>query len=140
MALGSFAVSSSPERGQWSSMQMVAVTQRYGIALACVVTALSLSLLLHRLFPYPFLFLFFAAVMASAWFGEIGPGLFAVVISTLAVDYFFVPPLYSFAINTTDTAYFAAFVICAVVASWVSSSKRRAEEALRVARDQLEVR
>jgi len=78
--------------------------------------------------------------MASAWFGEIGPGLFAVVISTLAVDYFFVPPLFSFAINATDSAYFAAFVICAVVASWVSSSKRRAEEALRVARDQLEVR
>jgi len=114
--------------------------RRYGIALFLVALAFVTTLLVQRFFPYPFLFLFFAAVMASAWFGEIGPGLFAVVISTLAVDYFFVPPLYSFAINTTDTAYFAAFVVCAVVASWVSSSKRKAEEALRVARDQLEIR
>jgi len=114
--------------------------RRYSIALLFVAAAFVSTLLVQRFFPYPFLFLFFAAVMASAWFGEIGPGLFAVVISTLAVDYFFVPPLFSFAINATDSAYFAAFVICAVVASWVSSSKRRAEEALRVARDQLEVR
>jgi len=114
--------------------------RRYSIALFFVAAAFISTLLVQRFFSYPFLFLFFAAVMASAWFGEIGPGLFAVVISTLAVDYFFVPPLFSFAINATDSAYFAAFVICAAVASWVSSSKRRAEEALRMARDQLEVR
>ena len=140
MALGSFVVSSSPERGQWSSMQMVAVTQRYGIALACVVTALSLSLLLQRLFPYPFLFLFFAAVMASAWFGGTWPGLFAVLLSTLAVDYYFVPPFHSFAINATDTAYFASFILCSLAASWVSSSKRNSEVALMEARDHLEAR
>jgi K+-sensing histidine kinase KdpD len=112
----------------------------YGIALFFVAAALVSSLLLQRFFPYPFLFLFFAAVMASAWFGGMAPGFAAVLISTLAVDYFFVPPLYSFAINATDSAYFTAFVVCAGVASWVSSSKRKNEEALREARDQLELR
>jgi K+-sensing histidine kinase KdpD len=114
--------------------------RRYGIVLVFLAGAFASTLLLQRFFPYPFLFLFFAAVMTSAWFGGIAAGLFAVLISTLAVDYFFVPPLYSFAINATDGAYFAAFVICAVVASWVSSSKRIVEDALREARDQLEVR
>jgi K+-sensing histidine kinase KdpD len=113
---------------------------RYGIALACVAAALSSSLLLQRLFPYPFLFLFFAAVMASAWFGGTAPGLFAVLISTVAVDYFFVPPFHSFAVNATDTAYFVSFVVCALAASWVSSSKRNSEEALREARAHLEAR
>jgi K+-sensing histidine kinase KdpD len=97
-------------------------------------------LLLQRLFPYPFLFLFFAAVMASAWFGGTAPGLFAVLISTVAVDYFFVPPFHSFAVNATDTAYFVSFVVCALAASWVSSSKRNSEEALREARAHLEAR
>jgi C4-dicarboxylate-specific signal transduction histidine kinase len=112
----------------------------YGIAFLFVAVALVFSLLLQRFFPYPFLFVFFAAVMASAWFGRTGPGLFAVLISTVAVEYFFVPPLYSFAVNATDATYFAAFIVCALVASWVSSAKKEDEEALRKARDQLEVR
>lgn len=114
--------------------------RRYAIALSFVAAAFLSSLLLQRFFPYPFLFLFFAAVMASAWYGGIAPGLFAVVLSTVSVDYFFVPPLHSFAVNTTDSAYFAAFVVCALVASWVSSSKMQAEGALREARDELELR
>jgi len=114
------------------------MTQRYGIASACVLAALASSLFLQRFFPYPFLFLFFAAVMASAWVGGTGPGLFAVFLSTLAVDYYFVPPFRSFAINATDATYFAAFVVCALVASWVSSSKKKSEEALMEARNHLE--
>jgi signal transduction histidine kinase len=78
--------------------------------------------------------------MASAWFGGTGPGLFGVLISTLVVEYFFVPPFYSFSVSATAEAYFAAFIICALVASWVSSSKRKSEEALVETRDQLEIR
>ena len=56
------------------------------------------------------------------------------------MDYFFVPPFRSFAVNTTDTAYFVAFVASALAASWVSSTKRKTEEALLNARDHLEAR
>ena len=113
---------------------------RYGMASIFVALALGVEKLLQGFFPYPFLFVFFAAVMASAWFAGTGPGLFAVLVSTIAVDYFFVRPFYSLAINATDSSYFAAFILCALVASWISSSKRKGEEALREARDQLEVR
>lgn len=140
MALGNIALSSTSERRRWSGMRVLATSLRHGVALACVAAAFASSLLLQRLFPYPFLFLFFAAVMASAWFGGTAPGLFAVLLSTVAVDYFFVPPFHSFAINATDTAYFVAFILCALAASWVSSSKRKSEEALREARDHLEAR
>src|SRR6266852_233343 len=121
-------------------LQVGSVIRGTGIALSCVAAALVLTLLLQHLFPYPCLVLFFAAVMTSAWFGGTAPGLFAVLLSTLAVDYFFVPPFHSFVINTTDTAYFISFIVCTAVASWVSSSKRKSEDALREARDQLEVR
>jgi K+-sensing histidine kinase KdpD len=114
--------------------------RRYGLALLFVAAALALTLLLQRFFPYPFLFLFFAAVMAGAWFGGIGPGLLAVLASTLTVDYFFVRPLYSVTIDATDSAYFAAFVLCAAVATWVSAAKKRSEQELREARDHLEAR
>ena len=39
--------------------------RRYGLALFFVAVALATTLLLQHLFPYPFLFLFFAAVMTS---------------------------------------------------------------------------
>jgi C4-dicarboxylate-specific signal transduction histidine kinase len=132
----------------WASVRLTAWRQRlagrlfvrYGEALAFVAAALVASLLLQRFFPYPFLFLFFAAVMAAAWFGGTGPGIFSVLLSTLAIDYFFVPPVYSLAINTADTSYFGACIACALVASWVCSSKKRDAEALRDARERLEVR
>jgi len=78
--------------------------------------------------------------MASAWLGGTGAGLFAVLLSTLLTDYFFVPPFHSFVIAPTDVSYFGAFVICALVASWVSSAKKKSEEALKEARAQLEIR
>jgi C4-dicarboxylate-specific signal transduction histidine kinase len=103
-----------------------------------VALAFALTFVLRYFFPYPVLFLFFAAVMASAWFGGTGAGLFAVLLSTLVTDYFFVPPFNSFVIDATNISYFGAFVICALVASWVSAAKRKTEEALREARDHLE--
>jgi C4-dicarboxylate-specific signal transduction histidine kinase len=51
-----------------------------------------------------------------------------------------VPPLHSLEINATDTAYFVAFILCALAASWVSSTKRTNEEELREAHDHMEAR
>ena len=112
----------------------------YGTAILLVGLAFLATLLVRNLFPYPFLVLFFAAVMASAWLGGTGPGLFAVLLSTLVVAYFFVPPIYDWSVRATDGAYFASFILCSLVASWVSSSKKKSERALREARDHLEVR
>src|ERR1700674_534727 len=134
MNSGQIAVAQPSERNQWSKGRWANTYERFGIAFVWVAAALGSSLILQRLFPYPFLFLFFAAVMASGWVGGTGPGIFAVILSTLAVDYFFVPPLHSFAINATDIAYFVAFILCALAASWVSSSQRKSEEALLEAR------
>jgi signal transduction histidine kinase len=121
-------------------MKIQSLLQRYGIALFSVTVAFVSTRLLQPLFPYPFLFLFFGAVMASAWFGGTGSGFFAVLISTALIDYFFVPPFHSFSISTSAEAYFIAFVVCALVASWVSSGKKKGEEALKEALDLLEVR
>jgi C4-dicarboxylate-specific signal transduction histidine kinase len=124
-------------RPEWTTRSLL---RRCGVALLFVVAAFVPTLLLQRLFPYPFLFLFFGAVMASAWLGGKPAGLLAVLLSTILVEYFFVPPFYSFSISTTAEAYFAAFVACALAASWVSSAKKKSEEALKEALDHLEIR
>ncbi len=89
---------------------------------------------------YPFPFLFLGAVMGSAWFGGIVSGFIAVVSSTLLIDYFLVPPLYSLSIAGLSKSFFAAFTVCAFATMLVVASRRRSERAIREARDQLEAR
>ncbi len=111
---------------------------RYGFALLFVAVALVASLPLEHMLAHPFLFLFVGAVMAAGWYGGTAPGLVAVLASTLAVDYFFLPPLYSLALSATEVIYLVAFVACALIASWVSASKKKVEIDLKGARDQLQ--
>jgi C4-dicarboxylate-specific signal transduction histidine kinase len=112
----------------------------YAISALLVAAALICTIVLRGVFAYPFLYLFFVAVMVSAWIGGAGAGFFAAVLSMLVVAYYIVPPFDSFWMNAQDTTYFAAFVVCVLVASWVSASKKKSEEALTEARDQLEFR
>jgi PAS domain S-box-containing protein len=110
------------------------------IAIFFVMTAFFWTLLLQHAVAYPFLLLFLGAVMGSAWFGGRVAGLVAVVLSTAVLDYFFVPPLFSFYVNQVSQTYCIAFIVCAVAMSLVSSARKRSESAIRDARDQLEQR
>ena len=124
--------------GKEGSKPFGRIIRQYGIAFSLVSVALLFTLLLRPLFPYPFFFLFFPAIMAAAWCGGPASGLFAVLLSTIAVDYFLVPPLHSFAVNATDVTYFIAFVLCSLAASWVSSVRKTRETVLEEAREHLE--
>src|SRR5919112_1154418 len=66
---------------------------RYGVAVVAVGVAFGLKLLLDPLIvqDVPFL-LVFGAIMVSAWFGGLGPGLLVTFTGGLAEDYFFLPP------------------------------------------------
>src|SRR5215218_1411543 len=66
---------------------------RYGVAVLAVGVAFGLKLLLDPLIvqDVPFL-LVFGAIMVSARFGGLGPGLLATVAAGLTTDYFFLDP------------------------------------------------
>jgi C4-dicarboxylate-specific signal transduction histidine kinase len=108
-----------------------ALWKRYGLATLLSAAALGLTFLLAPIVSYPFLYPLLFAVMASAWFGGTGPGLFAVVLSLLAVSYWFIPPPDAFAMKLDDIPYFAAFAASGLLASWLSSDRRRIERKLR---------
>jgi C4-dicarboxylate-specific signal transduction histidine kinase len=112
----------------------------YAISSVLVGAALICTILTRGILPYPFFYLFFAAVMASAWFGGTAVGLYSVLVSALVVAYYIVPPFDRFWMTATDAQYFGVFVVCVLVASWVSSAKKKTELALTEARDQLEYR
>ena len=64
---------------------------RYGLAVVCVVAGVFLSLLLRPVLDATVLLL--AAVLCAAWFSGLWPALLASILATLALDYYFTPPL-----------------------------------------------
>jgi C4-dicarboxylate-specific signal transduction histidine kinase len=113
---------------------------RYGLAVVFVLLALLVTLSLHYYFLDRLWFLFFAAVMASAWYGGKGPGWLAVILSSVAVEYFFIPPVRTWILKPVDVPFFLTFAACAIFASWLSSRRRQAEDSLKHARDALEAK
>lgn len=116
------------------------VVKPVAIAVCFVLVALLWTFPLQHVIAYPFVFLFFGAVMGSAWFGGAVAGVIAVAISSFIIDYFFVPPLFSISISKESQSFFAAFILCAIAITVVSSARKRAENAIRTARDELEIK
>ncbi len=68
---------------------------RYGSAAAAVVVTVALSLVMSPLPSFNnYFLLFLPAVAFAAWYGGLGPALFATGLSALCADYFFIPPVY----------------------------------------------
>src|SRR5579863_5864150 len=84
-----------------------------------VLVALLWTFPLQHVIAYPFVFLFFGAIIGSAWFGGFIAGLIATAMSYALIDFFFIPPLYSIAIAKESRSFVAAFLLCAVVISIV---------------------
>ena len=110
------------------------VVWRYGLALGSVGVALAAALLLGRGFDVRGA-LFLTAVVLTAWFGGIVPGVTALLLSLLSLGYLF-PPLVPYVeLGGIRVPYRAlsltAFSSLALIVCWLSASRRRAEEALR---------
>lgn len=100
----------------------------YGIALLSVALALWATLLLNPyLTPTPAA-LFYVAVMVSAWYGGLKPGLLATVLSTLAINYFFFKPFEPHNItNLSRLIPLVVFIMAAVLISLLNESRRTAQ-------------
>jgi PAS domain S-box-containing protein len=115
------------------------IALRYGVAVLAAGAALGIKLLLDPLTVQdtPFL-LVFGAIIVSAWYGGLGPGLLATAVSALATDYFFLYPrgtITGFSVEGIDVL---AFMLEGVLVSVLTSSLRSARD--RAQRSTLEAR
>jgi C4-dicarboxylate-specific signal transduction histidine kinase len=78
--------------------------------------------------------------MLSSWFGGVWPGILAGVLSAIALDYYFIPPLYALGIGLEEAPDMIAFVSAALFVSWLNGEQKRAKDSLRQARDELDAR
>jgi PAS domain S-box-containing protein len=112
--------------------------RRYGIAVLSVAIAIGLGFFLLQHFEAK-LTPFLLAVAATVWYAGTGPGVLAIVLSVLSLNYFFLRPAFSLSpISYADLVYLTFCIFCALAVGWVSAVRRRAEQELRQARQELE--
>ena len=124
------------------------VSLRWALAVASVAVAAALTTGPggERLFPEaPERFvhgvtLLYSAAVLSAWLAGMGPGLLAALLAVVVVDWFITPPLYSITLDFDFGLRIAVFALSALLVGWLSERRRRTEDALRLSRDELEVR
>jgi PAS domain S-box-containing protein len=104
---------------------------RYGLAVLSVLLALKLTSLLWSFLMPSVSPLFFAAVMVSAWYGGLGPGLVATALAGLASAYFLMPPADSLLLGLDDLVQLTVFAFVAIVISSLNEQRKRAEDRVR---------
>jgi diguanylate cyclase (GGDEF)-like protein len=103
----------------------------YGLAVGLSSLALLLMVLSWPLMQPSVFFLFLAAVTISALYGGLGPGLTATVLSTLAINYFFLKPHDQLFDGPQDALRLVVFLSTGLMVSWLADGRKRAEERLR---------
>lgn len=114
--------------------------QRYGLALLLIALAALTSLGLKPLIePIPAA-LFFVAVLISAWYGGLGPGVLASLLSTLTVYSFFLSQSQTLlVVRVEDLAEAGVILLVMLLISALMASRQQAEAVARRERERLRV-
>jgi signal transduction histidine kinase len=99
---------------------VVAVTA----ALMTIGVLIPLRFLIEPLPSPPFLLL----VMVVAWLAGFGPAVVTVVMTALALDYWFIPPIGAITSTWHEVASTAAFCVVGVGVAWLTATRRQAED------------
>jgi PAS domain S-box-containing protein len=111
---------------------------RYCLALVSVVAAAIVAQVLggRLLATSPAL----CAILLTAWYGGVGPGLVAWFLSSLVVGYLRAPAVLDAGLDTGDVAAFLLFCATALLAVWIGAGQRGAATALRRTREDLDAK
>jgi len=112
---------------------------RYALATVLPGLALALAELIPARADPSHFSLFFIAVMLSSWYGGLGAGLLATILSALSLEYFFISK-YFVTLDWRAFLRLGVFTAIAVLTSYLTNARKRAEQALREAHDELDQR
>jgi PAS domain S-box-containing protein len=99
-----------------------------GLVAAATVVRSLLDPWLGDALPY---ITYFAAIVVAAWFGRLGPSLFAVVLSCIAAEWFFIPPRNSFKHSywsPTEWVGLVTFLAVGAILATISESLHRTRQ------------
>ncbi|HTQ40797.1 MAG TPA: histidine kinase dimerization/phosphoacceptor domain -containing protein [Pirellulales bacterium] len=111
----------------------------YSISVLSVAVASAVTFYVEPLHEAP-TDLYFAAIVVTAWLCGKWPAILATALSTLAVDYFIIPPIFSILLDFADLTRFVIFASVALSICYLQDRYKQAANRLREANDVLEAR
>jgi len=111
---------------------------RYAVPLVTVVGAAFVTTELHAINAHIPASLVFCAAIFSGWFGGVGPGLVAAVISSVFILFNLIPSPYTVRSLSEEVIRVTIYSIAVFFVAWVSGRQRQTEEQLEQARNKLE--
>lgn len=121
--------------GGWTSSRLLtppnSVVTRYVVAILISTTCFILSMILNHLLDRSMFQLALVAVVLSAWYGGLGPGLLSAFLEGIGTAYFILTPQYSIAVSSqADFLQLSVFVLISVMMSLLSEARQQAEASL----------
>ncbi|MDX2228282.1 MAG: PAS domain-containing protein [Leptolyngbyaceae cyanobacterium bins.349] len=102
----------------------------YGVAIASTATALLLNLWLGEIMSRSIGSFFYIAVTITACWGGMRPAIVAIVLSALALNYFFMPPLHHLHLIGNDGWRLLVFTLVSAIITLLSSHLRQTRKQL----------
>jgi len=102
----------------------------YAVAFLSVAATLLVAQLQFNLQAAP-VSLFLCAIMFTAWIGGLRAGLLAMVLSILSFIYYFLAPVHSLSLDSTEIPRVAVFTLAALFVLAITAAQKRSEEKLR---------
>ena len=111
----------------------------YAVAIGSTITALLLSLWLEAILTRTIGAFFYIAIALSTWYGGMRPGIVAIVLSVLALDYYFISPVYQIRITSFDDVLrLALFVAVSLIINLLSANLQKSRRKIEHLSQQLE--
>ncbi len=121
-----------------TSLTAIRRIRPYALAVGAVAAALGLALVAElQSVDHLETSLFLIAIAVAVWYAGPGPGALAMVLASLCFNYFFTNPRYSLDLEPVDRIHLVIFVLFALLIGWFADKRRRIEQELRRALDEL---
>ncbi len=101
----------------------------YTVAIASSAIALLLTFSIEPFLPRTIGAFFYIAITVTAWYGGFRPGSVTVVLSTLAINYWFIPPRYQFRTERPEDVFqLVIFSLVAFLINFLTSNFRSSKQ------------
>jgi len=117
----------------WSGFRLRHIGFDFAVALISVGGAVAATMELGSAVKHAQT-LFFFSVVLSNWFAGMWSGICAGLLSAIAVDYYFIPPIYALGISLDELPDMVAFVVSSLFVSWLTERKKEARQSVREVR------